>query len=241
MTHRWLNVTVQKKFYSVQCKEVLQCGSTMMESPTAREWRLQRRWERERAHQAAETAAEKEERLRKHRKRDQERRGAETEEQSEARLQRKPSRWNERFSAETEEEREVTLMKLNDNQRQIGVSGWTWGQTGRMSTERVSQMTEFECRRSTISFWVVQIFKFKLWSSQITKSSMPVVGLYTVLSTLVLVLVWGTSPFTREERFGNIAILVLCQWNVVNVIFTTLWTATQVAANQNQLRKCQYS
>ena len=48
-----------------------------MESPTARERRLQRRRERERA---AETAAEKEGRLRKRRKRDQERRAAETEE-----------------------------------------------------------------------------------------------------------------------------------------------------------------
>ena len=46
-----------------------------------------------------------------------------------------------------------------------------------------------------------------------------------------IILVWGTSPFTRKEGSGNITILVLCQWNVVNVIFTTLWTATQVAAN----------
>ena len=51
-----------------------------MESPTVRERRLQHRRERERAHRAAETAAEKEERLRKCRKRDQERRAAETEE-----------------------------------------------------------------------------------------------------------------------------------------------------------------
>ena len=58
-----------------------------MEAPTARERRFQCRRERERGHQAAETAAEKEERLRKHRKRDQERRAAETEEQRAARLQ----------------------------------------------------------------------------------------------------------------------------------------------------------
>ena len=37
-----------------------------MESPTVREQRLQRRREREQAHRAAETAAEKEERPRKH-------------------------------------------------------------------------------------------------------------------------------------------------------------------------------
>ena len=38
-----------------------------MESSAAREIKLQRRRERERAHRAAETAAEKEERLRKRR------------------------------------------------------------------------------------------------------------------------------------------------------------------------------
>ena len=37
----------------------------------------------------------------------------------------------------------------------------------------------------------------------------------------------------REEGSGNIPILLLCKWNVVNVIFTTLWTATPVASNQN--------
>ena len=63
-----------------------------MESPTARERRFQCRRERERGHQAAETAAEKEERLRKHRKRDQERRAAETEEQRAA----KATEWLEK-------------------------------------------------------------------------------------------------------------------------------------------------
>ena len=43
----------------------------------------------------------------------------------------------------------------------------------------------------------------------------------------------GYQPLRkREEGSGNIPIL-LCKWNVVNVIFTTLWTATQVASNQN--------
>ena len=56
-----------------------------------REKRLQRRREREQAHRAAETAAEKEERLRKRGKRDQERRATEIREQREARLQRKRS------------------------------------------------------------------------------------------------------------------------------------------------------
>ena len=44
----------------------------------------------------------------------------------------------------------------------------------------------------------------------------------------------GYQPLRkREEVSGNIAILLLCKWNVMNVIFTTLWTATQVAVNQN--------
>ena len=59
--------------------------------------KLQRRRGRERAHRAAETAAEKEERLRKRRKRDQERRAAETQEQRQTRLQRKRSRQSESF------------------------------------------------------------------------------------------------------------------------------------------------
>ena len=70
-TQHWLNVTVQKKFYSMNQHGV----------SATKERRLQHRRERERAHWAAETAAEKEERLRKRRKRDQERRVAEIEEQ----------------------------------------------------------------------------------------------------------------------------------------------------------------
>ena len=44
--------------------------------------------------------------------------------------------------------------------------------------------------------------------------------------------VWVPAPSQlREEWSGNTAVLVLCQRNVVNV-FTTLWTATQVAVYQ---------
>ena len=44
----------------------------------------------------------------------------------------------------------------------------------------------------------------------------------------------GYQPLRkREEGSGNIPIQLLCKWNVVNVIFTTLWTATHVASNQN--------
>ena len=40
----------------------------------------------------------------------------------------------------------------------------------------------------------------------------------------------GYQPLCkREEGSGNIAILLLYKWNVMNVIFTMLWTATQVA------------
>ena len=31
----------------------------------------------------------------------------------------------------------------------------------------------------------------------------------------------------QERGSGNIAILLLCKWNVVNVVFTMLWIATQ--------------
>ena len=116
-TQRQLNVTVQKMFYSVQCKRSFTVWINM-ESPTARKRRLQHRRERQRAHWVAETAAEKEERLRRCRKRDQERRAAEKEEQSVARLRRRGSRRSEGFSAETEKQREVRLMRLSDNQRQ---------------------------------------------------------------------------------------------------------------------------
>ena len=45
----------------------------------------------------------------------------------------------------------------------------------------------------------------------------------------------GYQPLhKREEVSGNLAILLLCKWNVVNVIFTMLWTVAQVGANQNQ-------
>ena len=50
-------------------------------------------------------------------------------------------------------------------------------------------------------------------------------------------LVLGYQPLHKEEGSGNITIPVLFYWNVVNVIFTTMWTATQVVANQNILRK----
>ena len=56
-----------------------------------------------------------------------------------------------------------------------------------------------------------------------------------------IIVVWGTRPFTREEGSGNIATPVLSKWNVVNVIFTTLWTATRVGANRKRSRKYQYS
>ena len=46
-------------------------------------------------------------------------------------------------------------------------------------------------------------------------------------------LVWVPAPsHAREEGSGNTAILVLCQRNVGNVVFTTLLTATLVAENQ---------
>ena len=89
-----------------------------MESSAARGIKFQRIRERERAHRAAESAAEKEERLRKRRKRDQERRAAETQEQRQTRLQRKRSRQSESFSSETEEQRGVRLIRLSNNQRE---------------------------------------------------------------------------------------------------------------------------
>ena len=86
-----------------------------MESPTARERRLQRRREKERAHRAAETAAEKDERLRKRTLR--EIRRGELWRQKNRELQRK-CRQSERFLAEIEEQQKVRLMRLSDNQRE---------------------------------------------------------------------------------------------------------------------------
>ena len=56
------------------------------------------------------------------------------------------------------------------------------------------------------------------------------ISIHYIISTMYIHSL-GYQPLHKGGE--GIAILPLCNWNVVNIVFTMLWTTTQVATNQN--------